>query len=319
MSAPLGASGLRRRSRPTATCTSTRATGSSATTPPASASPAPTPAPRCSAARRHRDRTRRANALREHRHPRAPSGGLLGARPRRRSAHRQPGDRPRRSTTPQPSHADFQVTPERARRGLHLDVPLTGYTTSATPRSSATTRATDTSTAPPAPDQRAGDQRRAAGRRRPQPDRRRPRLLHHHASRSHSATLDNKQDAYEWEPAARSSLISTGIGQFDSGLLSAGADGRDAYFFTRDSAGPEDDNGQRGEDLRRPRRRRLPVRVAAQRLQGLGRVPRRRGRWRRARRRSTSRPAPSGNPREARQLQEAPLQAKGRSRSTASA
>ncbi len=55
--------------------------------------------------------------------------------------------------------------------------------------------------------------------------------------------LDNKRDVYEWEPGAGVSLISTGISQFDSILLGAGADGTDAYFFTRDSLVPQDTNG----------------------------------------------------------------------------
>ena len=38
-------------------------------------------------------------------------------------------------------------------------------------------------------------------------------------------------------------LISTGISRFDSSLLSADADGSDAYFFTRDTLVPEDHNG----------------------------------------------------------------------------
>ena len=38
-------------------------------------------------------------------------------------------------------------------------------------------------------------------------------------------------------------LISTGIGQNDSSLLSASADGTDAFFFTRDVLSPKDENG----------------------------------------------------------------------------
>ncbi len=72
--------------------------------------------------------------------------------------------------------------------------------------------------------------------------------------------LDNRQDVYEWEPAGlgnctetnqafdRASggclgLISTGTSPSDSSLLSVSADGTDAYFFTRDSLVPQDQNG----------------------------------------------------------------------------
>ncbi len=54
--------------------------------------------------------------------------------------------------------------------------------------------------------------------------------------------LDNRQDAYEWN-GEDPELISTGGSPFDSSLLSASADGADAYFFTRDSLVPQDENG----------------------------------------------------------------------------
>jgi hypothetical protein len=74
---------------------------------------------------------------------------------------------------------------------------------------------------------------------------------------------DNRVDVYEWEKegagpdpgrcqpgnpnlfltGACVSLISSGTSQFDSRLLSASADGRDAYFFTHDTLAHEDVNG----------------------------------------------------------------------------
>jgi hypothetical protein len=71
---------------------------------------------------------------------------------------------------------------------------------------------------------------------------------------------DNRQDVYEWEePGAGNcepsspnysrganeclSLISSGTSPFDSILLGAGSDGTDAFFFTRDSLAPQDENG----------------------------------------------------------------------------
>ncbi len=73
-----------------------------------------------------------------------------------------------------------------------------------------------------------------------------------------SPDTDQKQDVYEWEPSglgncrpssagfvrgACLALVSAGTSSFDSGLLSATADGKDAYFFTRDSLVPQDENG----------------------------------------------------------------------------
>ena len=54
---------------------------------------------------------------------------------------------------------------------------------------------------------------------------------------------NEKRDAYEWTEG-RPQLISTGIGQDDSALLGASADGTDAFFFTRDALSPEDENGK---------------------------------------------------------------------------
>jgi hypothetical protein len=74
------------------------------------------------------------------------------------------------------------------------------------------------------------------------------------------ADTDNKRDVYEWEPqgtgncdesspafagaqGACLALLSAGTSPFDSGLLSASANATDAYFFTRDSLVPQDENG----------------------------------------------------------------------------
>jgi hypothetical protein len=58
------------------------------------------------------------------------------------------------------------------------------------------------------------------------------------------APSDNngKKDVYEWNEGSIG-LISTGIGFFDAGVLSASADGVDVYFFTRDTLAPQDRNG----------------------------------------------------------------------------
>src|SRR5262249_7157531 len=62
---------------------------------------------------------------------------------------------------------------------------------------------------------------------------------------SESFTLrdtDEKKDAYEWNNG-KIALISSGIGQDDSALVTVSADGKDAFFFTRDVLVPTDKNG----------------------------------------------------------------------------
>jgi hypothetical protein len=54
--------------------------------------------------------------------------------------------------------------------------------------------------------------------------------------------LNGKGDAFEWENG-RLELISTGLGRFDSSLLGASASGKDAFFFTRETLVPQDENG----------------------------------------------------------------------------
>ena len=70
--------------------------------------------------------------------------------------------------------------------------------------------------------------------------------------------LDEKEDAYEWEQQGFATkfgtncqtaggclgLISTGISPFNSSLLGVSSDGTDAYFFTRDTLVPQDENGK---------------------------------------------------------------------------
>ena len=70
--------------------------------------------------------------------------------------------------------------------------------------------------------------------------------------------LNEKEDAYEWEPqgfefghgtepcktsGGCTDLISTGASSFDSSLLGVSADGTDAYFFTRDKLAEQDESG----------------------------------------------------------------------------
>ena len=53
---------------------------------------------------------------------------------------------------------------------------------------------------------------------------------------------NGKTDAYEWS-SGKTQLISSGLGPADSALLSVSADGKDAYFFTRDVLSRQDGNG----------------------------------------------------------------------------
>jgi hypothetical protein len=54
--------------------------------------------------------------------------------------------------------------------------------------------------------------------------------------------LNNKTDVYQSSPQG-AKLVTTGVSEFDSALLSVGRDGRDVYFFTHDVLVPQDDNG----------------------------------------------------------------------------
>jgi hypothetical protein len=53
---------------------------------------------------------------------------------------------------------------------------------------------------------------------------------------------NEKSDAYEWSDGA-TQLISTGVGPSDSGLVTVSADGKNAFFFTRDTLVHNDANG----------------------------------------------------------------------------
>jgi len=63
---------------------------------------------------------------------------------------------------------------------------------------------------------------------------------------------DQRRDVYEWEAKGLGNcqtatgcvgLISSGTSAFDSELLGVSANGADAYFLTRDSLAPQDENG----------------------------------------------------------------------------
>lgn len=52
---------------------------------------------------------------------------------------------------------------------------------------------------------------------------------------------NQRKDAYEWD-GGHIALVSTGLNSNDSGLLTASADGKDIFFFTRESLAPQDEN-----------------------------------------------------------------------------
>jgi hypothetical protein len=57
---------------------------------------------------------------------------------------------------------------------------------------------------------------------------------------------NGKKDVYEWEEVGgepKQQLVSTGTSDFDSGLLSVSDNGVNAYFFTRSTLVPQDENG----------------------------------------------------------------------------
>jgi hypothetical protein len=53
---------------------------------------------------------------------------------------------------------------------------------------------------------------------------------------------NGNEDPYEWS-SGRIYLLSSGTSPDSSGMLSASASGKDAFFFTRDTLAPEDQNG----------------------------------------------------------------------------
>ena len=54
---------------------------------------------------------------------------------------------------------------------------------------------------------------------------------------------NNRLDVYEWEEGELQ-LVSTGISNFDAGLLGVSPDGVNAFFFTRETLAPQDKNGE---------------------------------------------------------------------------
>jgi hypothetical protein len=54
---------------------------------------------------------------------------------------------------------------------------------------------------------------------------------------------NNRLDVYEWKEGELQ-LVSTGISNFDAGLLGVSSDGVNAFFYTRETLAPQDKNGE---------------------------------------------------------------------------
>ena len=95
------------------------------------------------------------------------------------------------------------------------------------------------------------------------------------------------KDAYEWDGGLQVGKLSTGGGVDDSELLSASADGKDAFFFTRDVLVPRTKTASAIKIYDAREGGGYPVKPDTAALRRVGRVPRRRLRRRRRRRTST--------------------------------
>ena len=189
--------------------------------------------PQPGAAERLRRRRRRAEPLRRR--------AGIGAGLRRHALDRRPAGERRRRRRGGAGNRRLPDHPERDDRGLR-QLPGPGRGDHRRPRRDLPQR--------PRwrhllcllhPDQRLADPRHAVDRERPQPDERRPRPLH--LGRQLVLRDTNQlRDAYEWDEG-RVSLISTGLDVNDSSLLTASADGTDAFFFTRQNLAPHDETG----------------------------------------------------------------------------
>ena len=102
--------------------------------------------------------------------------------------------------------------------------------------------------------------------------------------------LNEKEDAYQWEPkdfdlgqgappcrhdGGCAELVSTGTSPFAVELLGISSDGTDAYFFSRDKLAEEDENGNTVKIYDARSFGGFPFVPASTSVQGLGRVSRR--------------------------------------------
>ncbi|MGA8746018.1 MAG: hypothetical protein WB507_09150 [Solirubrobacterales bacterium] len=160
-----------------------------------------------------------------------------------------------------PDPADFQVTPDGNYAVFTSPVPLTAYDGnghSELYRYDASSERLDCVSCDPTNAEAAGD---ATLARDGLSLTDRGQVFFNSTDSLAPRDLDENEDVYEWEPQgtgtcnaenpnfSKSSetclgLISTGTSPFGSSLLGASADGTDAYFFTRDTLVPQDQNGE---------------------------------------------------------------------------
>jgi hypothetical protein len=139
--------------------------------------------------------------------------------------------------------ADFQVTPDGQYSVFSTDVALTGASTAghvevyrydaSAGGSIACVSCAPTNGAP------ATDTRLTSGGLNLTDD---GRVLFTSSEQLVLRDTNQLKDVYEWDNNSIG-LISTGLDTNDSGLLTASANGRDVFFFTRQTLAPQDENG----------------------------------------------------------------------------
>jgi hypothetical protein len=138
--------------------------------------------------------------------------------------------------------ADFQVTPTGGDAAFSASIPITGYNNAGLSEIFRYDLAGDTvacASCNPTGARATGSASMAADGLSLSDD---GRVFFNSDDGLAPRDLDHRQDAYEWNGKSPQ-LISTGGSPFDSSLLSASADGTDAFFFTRDTLVPQDKNG----------------------------------------------------------------------------
>jgi hypothetical protein len=156
--------------------------------------------------------------------------------------------------------ADFQVTPSGDHAAFTSTLSLTGYDNAPhreVYRFDAAEERMDCASCNPTSEQATGDASMAYNGLSLVDD---GRVFFNSTEGLVDRDLNEKEDAYEWEPQGSEfaenaqpcenpegciELISTGTSPFPADLLGASADGVDAYFFTRDTLVTSDQNGSR--------------------------------------------------------------------------
>ena len=170
---------------------------------------------------------------------------------------------------------DFQITPDGNDGAFTTTTPLTGYTNAGHEevfRYDSPSDAIDCASCNPTGARATGEASLARNGLSLTED---GRVFFNSTDPLVPSDLDNREDAYEWSEG-KTSLISTGLSPFNSSLLSASADGNGRLLLHPRHAGASGPERKPGQDLRRPRKRRLRLHAAAGELQSLRRVPRRR-------------------------------------------